>query len=200
MQTTFSEIVVEGRFMLVKGFLLGFLSVKNPEGKYFFHRKAGIRRETFKDFLKEFFELDNYVHLCLEDNLVKPFVDASKLYTKITGNAIKSIRPIKSANFTFAFEVFNQDAAKDLKNIIENIPEGVELTNFFPYEEQVSEGKGTEAYAPLHEYVYRAKGMLSGDFASIMDIYLNLKRSKYSESIICSDVKIELGEPQTISA
>ncbi len=198
MKTTFSEIVIEGRFMLVKGFLLGFLSVKNPEGKYFFHRKAGIRRETFKDLLKEFFELDNYVHLCLEDNLVKPFVEASKLYTKITGNEVKSIRPITSARFSFAFEVFNREAAAEIKNVIEHLPEGVKLTDFFPYEEKDAEGKGTEAYAPLHEYVYRAKGVLEGDFSGVMDVYLNLKRSKYSESIICSDVKLELGEEQAV--
>ncbi|MBD3223891.1 MAG: hypothetical protein GF313_04130, partial [Caldithrix sp.] len=65
MSRKFSELVIEGPFMLVKGFLVGFLAVKNPEGRYFFHRKAGIRRETFKEFLKDFFELDNYVHLCL---------------------------------------------------------------------------------------------------------------------------------------
>jgi len=192
MKQNFSEIVIEGRFMLVKGFLLGFLSQKNPNGRYFFHRKSGIRRETFKDMLKQFFELDNYAHFCLESDLVDSFVQATELYTKVTGNEIKSVKPVHSANFNFSFEVFSEKSAQQAKEIIENMPEGVKLVDYAPYEDKDEEGRGTEAYAPLHEYTMRAKGRIEGDFAGVMDVYLKIKRSELSENIICSDVKLEL--------
>jgi len=190
MSVKFSEIVIEGRFMMVKGFLLGFLSQAKADGKYFFHRKEGIRRETFKEMIKEFFELDNHTHICLEDDLVDRFVDAGRLYQSITGNEIKSIKPIKGASFTFSFEVFNKDLAKEIKDILQNLPDGVKLEDYIPFEEKDDEGKGIEGYAPLHEYTSRGRGRFNGNFEGVMDIYLKIKRSDLSESVVCSDVHL----------
>jgi len=192
MKQNFSEIVIEGRFMLVKGFLLGFLSQKNPDGRYFFHRKSGIRRETFKEMLKDFFELDTYAHFCLQSDLVDSFVKACDLYTKVTGNKIKSVKAIRSAGFTFAFEVYNKKIAAEAKELVENLPEGVKLSEYTPYEVTDSEGKGTEAYAPLHEYSFQARGTIEGDFSGVMEVYLKIKRSELAENIMCSEVKLEL--------
>ena len=66
MEKTFSEIVIEGPFILVKGFLIGFRSAMDPFD-YFFHRKAGIRRETLRDVMVDLFELENLVHVCVEE-------------------------------------------------------------------------------------------------------------------------------------
>lgn len=184
----YSEIIIEGSFMLAKGFLLGFLSTSQDHGKYFFHRKSGIRRETFRELLKDFFELDNHVHVCLEQPLVDKFKKASSLYTEITGNKIVSEKPIKSASFHFSYEFFNQDLAKQAKDILNKLPEGVSLTDYFPFEEHAEEGHGVESYAPLHEFTTRARGKLSGDFEGIMTLYLNIKKSNLSESIICDEV------------
>ncbi len=191
MARKFSEIVIEGPFMLVKGFLLGFLSCKKPDGKYFFHRKANIRRETLKEFVKELFELENYVHLCLEDDLIEPFKQSLELYTKVTGYGIQSVKPIKGAHFSFAAELFEKDLADNFKQILENLPEGVQLINYHPSEEIERDAKGIESYAPLHEYVFRAKGEIEGDFEGVIDVYMQIKRSDLSEFVICSEIKLQ---------
>lgn len=192
MSKKYSEIVLEGNFMLAKGFLLGFLSNAKPDSKYFFHRKSGIRRETFRELLKDFFELDNHVHVCIENDLVEPFKKALKLYTEITGNVIKSEKEIESARFSFSYEFFNEELANKAKSIINNLPDDVTLEHYAPFEEKNEDGHGVEGYAPLHEYISRATGKLSGNFESIMDIYLNIKKSELSESIICSEVTLAL--------
>jgi len=191
MSKKYSEIVIEGGFMLVKGFLLGFLASAKPGSRYFFHRKSGIRRETFRELLKEFFELDNHVHVCIDNDLVADFTEATSLYSETTGNKIKSTKTISAASFSFAYEFFKEDLARKAKEMIEHLPEGVKLTDYFPFEEKDKEGHGVEAYTPLHEFTSRAKGKLIGDFEGIMDIYLNVKKSDLSESIICSDVILE---------
>ncbi len=192
MRQKFVEIVLEGRFMMVKGFLLGFLSCTKPDGKYFFHRKSNIRRDTFKEMLKEFFELDNYAHFCLQADLVDNFKKSTKLFTKVTGNKIKSIRTISSANFTFALEVYSEQFGKEAKQLFEVLPPDVNIIDYEPVEKRDKEGKGTEAYAPLHEYVFRAKGKVEGDFGGVMDLYLNIKRSDFSEFVICSEIQLTL--------
>ncbi len=190
MSTTFTEIVIEGRFLMVKGFMLGFLGCYKPDGKFFFHQKENIRRETFGEFLKELFELDNYVHFCLEDDLLEPFKKALALYTKHTGYKIKSERPVKGAEFSFAAEFYNRDLADKFKKLIKNLPEGVKLKGYYPSEEINEDAKGFEAYAPLHEYDFRAKGILDGDFAGIMKLYLDIKRSDFSDFVILSQIKL----------
>ena len=191
MARKFSEIVIEGPFMLVKGFLLGFLSCKKPDGKYFFHRKANIRRETLKEFVKELFELENYVHLCMENDLIEPFKQSLELYTKVTGYGIQSVKAIKGAHFSFAAELFEKDLAVNFRQIIENLPEGVKLINYRPSEEFERDAKGIESYAPLHEYVFRAKGEIEGEFEGVVDTYMKIKRSDLSEFIICSEIKLQ---------
>ncbi|MEJ2052793.1 MAG: hypothetical protein P8X42_02645, partial [Calditrichaceae bacterium] len=89
MKQSFYEIVLEGNFMLVRGFVVGFLSAIKPGGLYFFHRKAGIRRETLKEFLRDFFEMENHVHFCLEADLIDDFKKAAKYYEKQTGMKIQ---------------------------------------------------------------------------------------------------------------
>jgi len=192
MARSYHEIVVEGPFMLAKGFLVGFLAGTKSEGRYFFHRKAGIRRETLKGFLKEFFELDNHVHLCLESALVDKFEEATYLYTKITDMKVVSTRIINSASFSFAYEFYNEDLAKKAKEMLSNLPEGVKITDYFPYEEKDIEGAGIESYAPLHEFTARGKGTVMGDFEGVIDLFLKIKRSDISESIICGEVRLAL--------
>ena len=54
------------------------------------------------------------------------------------------------------------------------------------------EGKGIESYAPLHEFTARGKGTVMGDFEGVIDLFLKIKRSDLSESIVCGDVRLAL--------
>ena len=99
----FSELVIEGPFGLVKGFLMGFIYGSGKEYNYFFHRKEGIRRETFKEILKELFEYENYVHVCLENEAVAKFSEAIDYAHEKIGLSVKS------AYFSFSYELFNEE-------------------------------------------------------------------------------------------
>jgi hypothetical protein len=191
MKQSFYEIVLEGNFMLVRGFVVGFLSAIKPGGLYFFHRKAGIRRETLKEFLRDFFEMENHVHFCLEADLIDDFKKAAKYYEKQTGMKIQSVKKIKGARFSFAYEFYNEKLAKKAKDLLSNLPGGLAIKNYAPFENKDNSGKGMEGgYAPLHEFTSRGKGEIEGDFGGVIELFLNIKRSDLSESIICSDVDL----------
>jgi len=183
---------MEGPFLLVKGFLLGFLAGVKPDGRYFFHRRAGIRRDTFREFIKELFELENYQHLCLQSDLVDRFKEATKLYSKVTGLDIKSVKKIKSARFSFAYELFNEELSKKAKQILESLPDTVKVIDYHPLEIKEEEGKGLESYAPLHDFTARGKGTVTGDFEGVIDLFLKIKRSEFADFVVLTDVKLEL--------
>jgi len=191
MNQSFFEIVLEGNFMLVRGFVIGFLAATKQKGLYFFHRKAGIRRETLKEFLRDFFELDNHVHFCLEADLIEQFKKAVNFYEKQTGMKMHSIKPIKNARFSFTYEFFNEKLAQKTKKLLANLPEGLVIKNYVPFESKNSDGAGMEGgYAPLHEFTSRGKGIIEGEFSGVIELFLNIKRSDLSESIICSDIDL----------
>jgi hypothetical protein len=192
MQKSFSELVIEGPFLLVKGFILGFLHGSENEVDYFFHRKHGIRRETFKEFIKELFEFENHVHVCLNNNIVPKFLKAVKQTKENIELEVKSVRAIKSANFTFSFEIFNEELTKETRALFEKSPAGIKINDYKPVEKKSEEAVGIEAYAPAHSFEARGSGKAEGDFHDIMELFLNIKRSKAANSIICSEINLEL--------
>ncbi len=192
MQKSFSELVIEGQFVLVKGFIMGFLHGSDQEFDYFFHRKHGIRRETFKEFIKELFEFESHVHVCLDNNVVPKFLKAIEKSEEKIGLEVRSVRSISSANFTFSFEIFNKELAEDIKNVFENSPAGVKVMDYKPIEEKTNDAVGVEGYAPVHSFVARGSGKAEGNFHDIMELYLNIKRSHGSESVMCSEINLDL--------
>jgi hypothetical protein len=192
MQKSFSELVIEGQFVLVKGFILGFLHGSNQEFDYFFHRKHGIRRETFREFIKEFFEFESHVHVCLDNNVLPEFLTAIEKSKEKIGLEVKSVRAINSANFTFSFQIFNKEMAEETKDIFEKLPESIKLTDYKPIEEVAKDAVGVEGYAPVHSYAAHGSGKAEGNFYNIMELYLKIKRSKSSESIMVSEINLKL--------
>jgi hypothetical protein len=194
MQKSFSELVIEGPFLLVKGFILGFLHGSDNKAEYFFHRKHGIRRETFKEFIKELFEFENHVHVCLNNNIVSKFLNAIEQTKENIELEVKSVKAIKSANFSFSFEIFNEELAKETEALFENSPAGVTVIDYKPVEEVTDDAVGVEGYAPVHSFVASGSGKTEGTFCDIMELYLSIKRSKGSESIMCSEISLDLEE------
>lgn len=192
MPVSFTELVIEGQFVLVKGFLMGFLFGSEKPFRYFFHRKYGIRRETFREFIKEIFELDNVTHLCIEDKMVAKFISAVEQSHDKIGLEVKSIRNIEKAKLDFSYEVFNEKLAAEIKQAFEDLPDQVELIEPRFNEEHAKDAVGLEGYAPVHDFVSSGKGQLSGDFGGIMEVYLRIKRAEWADSVRTGEIKLNL--------
>jgi len=171
---------------------MGFLYGSSKEFNYFFHRKSGIRRETLKEFLKELFEFDNYTHLCLENTALPKFLQAVDKSRDKIGLNVKSVKNIKSANFEFSYEVFNKEIAAEIESLFEKPHKGVNLKDYKPEEQIAKDAVGIEGYAPVHAYALKGSGITDGDFGGVMELYLNIKRCKESESIKTGEIILNL--------
>jgi len=49
------------------------------------------------------------------------------------------------------------------------LPKSVKLVDYAPKEEMHKDAKGTELYAPDHEYSFKGKGRLVGDIETIIE-------------------------------
>ena len=187
----FSEIVIKGPFLLVKGFLMGYISGSEKKFDYFFHRKSGIRKESLKDLVKEYFEFENYVHLCIENNVLTQFLSAIEHSYEKIGLTVESVKNIKSALFSFSYEVFNKKIAQEIKELFTIKNKEVKIVGYHPREQKSKNGEGVEAYAPMHAYVSKGEGKIEGNFYHVMQLYLSIKRSNASDFINCSDIYLQ---------
>ncbi len=194
MKTTYTELVIEGPFILVKGFLMGFWATQISQPRYFIHRKAGIRRQTLRDVVVELFELENLVHLCLEDEAVPAFEAAIQKANKVIGIQLRSKREVLSASFQFSYEVYNRELARSCRELIDTVPSGVQLTGHDPIEENtVHPGPELSAgYAPEPLFALRGKGRAEGDFHGIITFYLACRHFDAASFMLVGEVDLEL--------
>ena len=189
MSKDFTELVIDGNFDLVKGFLLGFKCGTDSEFEYFFHHKSGIRRDPLAGLIKGVLSLDTAAHLCLESAALDQFRKAVEKSRPIIGLEIEKEQPIKEAYFNFSFSISNREAAGRLKAILGAIPPDLTLEEYEPREEEHG-GKSsrTGGYAPLHAYTFKGDGTARGNFGAVMELFLKIKRMPESELVLVSEI------------
>ncbi|HDR05112.1 MAG TPA: hypothetical protein ENN84_07700 [Candidatus Marinimicrobia bacterium] len=188
---TYTELVIEGPFLLVKGFLLGFAGSRDETVSWFFHRNAGIKRVTFRELIKEWFEFENLVHLCIENTAKEALLKQIKATEAESGLKVISEKLIKSGRFYFSFTIHNKELGQRAKEILHNLPEGVELQDFTEMEETDEKAKGIELYSPAYEYTYEGKGLMHGAFHDVSKMYLSVKRSEFAQLVELKPLELE---------
>ncbi len=191
MSKTYTELVIEGPFLLVKGFILGFFGSRSENRSWFFHRNAGINRVTFRELIKEWFEFENLVHLCIENEAKEALLKQMKATEEESGLKVISEKTIKKGSFAFSFSIHNKELGQKAKEILHNLPEGVVLHNFSESEETDEKAKGIELYSPAYEYTYAGKGEMEGAFNEISKLYLDVKRSEFAPLVNLKPLELE---------
>ena len=190
MSTPYTELIIKAPFMLVKGFLLGFMHGRNESFDYFFHRKAGIRRETLTEKVKEVLSLDSYTELCLPDSVSAEFINAIEKIDPSLEISVTQKRSIKGAEFQFNFSIFDPHQAEICKQLFTYIPATIEILDYQPEEKRDEEATGIQEYAPIHPYSFKGSGAVKGEFEGVMNFYLTIKRSELADQIVCKEIEL----------
>lgn len=167
------EVTIDGSLDLMKGFVLGFLEGKGIQGEAIFDEDHHVEDESkfgqlmrligarggrttlivgsgFHDLIGQAIE-----HRGLQENL------------KITG-----VREIRDAYFDFSYRAYTRELGEKFKKLFGSLPDGMSIEKGTgPRETVLPEGKGVEAYAPLHEYEIRGKGEMHGPVKEVIDFY-----------------------------
>lgn len=181
MEKEFVELVIEAPFILVKGFLMGFVEGTGIDPVYFFSRRSGIRTETLGAAVKEWLGFENIVHLCLEKSFAEKFTVAIKNAHHKIAMEIKSSKKIKSASFTFEANFYNKKQAAMFKEMIDNLKEDIFIDAFKEekFVDDIEKNRGI--YAPEHDFEYSASGKVVGVFDRVVDLYLRNKKDPMIE-------------------
>ncbi|HOJ28773.1 MAG TPA: hypothetical protein PL059_06830 [Spirochaetota bacterium] len=172
MAKTFYEVVLEGHYNFVYGMLEGYKLAAGKNFIYYLSQQVNVKATTLSEVLKEFLTLKSKLqYVIIEANSWKKFEAAVKKqpeHSIINKKYIKSIKKIESASFEFNFECYAKKYGDEIKGIFKSLPKSVKLIDYAPKEEIHKEAKGTELYAPDHEYSFKGKGKLVGDIETII--------------------------------
>jgi len=193
MNESYFEVTIEGSVELMKGFVAGFLEGRGVAGDVFFGdeyhidgknpaglllRLTGIRGKTFTVIVGA--ELHNLLATALEKR------------RRVVPLKILKIREIIEAAFEVAFRTYSPEIGTKLKGLLDSLPEGVGKNAAFTMHEVFNpEGKGVEAYAPLHEYELHGKGQISGPVKGVFGLYHQLGRFDVAER---GNIELTYGE------
>jgi len=172
MAKTFYEVVLEGHYNFVYGMLEGYKLAAGKNFTYYLSQQVNVKATTLSEVLKEFLTLKSKLqYIIIEANSWKKFEAAVKKQPEnslINKKYIKSVKKIESASFEFNFEAYARKYGDEIKKILKSLPKSIKLVDYAPKEEIQKDAKGTELYAPDHEYSFKGKGKLVGDIETII--------------------------------
>ncbi|MCP4137824.1 MAG: hypothetical protein GY754_43080 [bacterium] len=175
MKKKYYEVVFEGHYNAIYGVLKGFLLASNQHWRFYFSKKYGINKETMMDVLKDWVSLKGKLHhVVMEGEFFESFAKAIDKYNAadessfVNQKYIKSSNTIKDASFEFSAETFGKKYGIEIKAILNKLHEGLVLHDYNPMETVHEDAKGVELYAPDHDYVFEAKGRISGDINELV--------------------------------
>ncbi|MFB3926077.1 MAG: hypothetical protein ACE14T_08480 [Syntrophales bacterium] len=171
MESKYYELVLEGRYELIKGFVLGYLEGKGIEGEAVFEQEHHIQsRGRLKQILR-LLAVEDQARILIGENLGRLLRDVLEKTGRRLDIRIVSFREISTAWFTFRYQAFSRQFGDELKGLFANLPENVKLTDYELKENIRREAKGIEAYAPEHEYEIKASGKIAGPAGPVIDFY-----------------------------
>jgi hypothetical protein len=172
------EVVIEGHHEFIKGFISGLITGKGIQGEAFFGEDYDIDEESTFEMLARLVGMrGEHTVIIVECQLLEILREAlGRPGEKQGGMNLVSVHGIKDAFFTFSIQTFSREIGKELDHILTEVSTSLKIEPpYAPKEIEMPEGRGVEAYAPLHDYEFQVRGSISGDCTEVFHCYRKLK-------------------------
>jgi hypothetical protein len=177
------EIIIRGDDRDLIPFVAGFAAGCGMSGVHF-GQEAGLRMEPLRDRIKHHGEIQHVV--CPESHRAR-LHEALEAAAPRFEFEVKEEAKIERAYFHFDFDTPSRKVAEEIKLILAKLPAGVAAMDYDP-EEIVNPGaKGTEVYSPVHEFVFRGKGVIEGDVDGVI---VTRRRLADTEFAHCGEIDL----------
>lgn len=182
MNNHYFEVVVEGHHEFIKGFVTGLLAGKGLQEETFFGGDYDIDKDRPLEMLAHLVGLRHeHTVMIVEAQVLELWRSWIKRSTnnreRDAGMSLVSVHKIKEGHFTFSIHTFSREVGKKLNQILTDISPCLSIEPpYAPEEKETPEGRGIEAYAPLHDYEMKAQGRILGNCKDLFHWYSMLNR------------------------
>lgn len=189
MNKEYNEVVVEGSLDLIRGFVVGFLEGKGIQGEAIFGEDHHVENEgKFGQMMRLIGRKGNRFHLIVGAGFHKLLKEALERRKGELALKIISEKKISQASFGFRYRAYTRELGNELTTLFGDLPEGLQVKDYKPKETVLPEGKGVEAYAPLHEYEIKATGTIYGPVKNVIDFY---GRAEHHDMVELDSITLE---------
>lgn len=177
------EIIVRGDDRDLIPFVAGFAAGCGMSGVHF-AQEAGLRLNPLRERIKHHGEVQHLI--CPEGHRAR-LHDALAAASPRFSFEIREESRIERAYFHFEFETPSRRVAGEIRAILGGLPAGVAVMDYAPEEVVNPGGRGPEVYSPVHEFVFRGKGVVEGDVAGVIE---TRKRLSDVEFVNCDEIDL----------
>jgi len=177
------EVVIAGHHEYIKGFISGLIAGRGLRREAFFGEDYDLDEENPIEMLGRLAGIrDEHTVIVVESqllNILKELLDRREREVRMK---VLSVRAVKEVSFTFSVETFSREIGKKIDGLLTEASSVLKITPpYAPKEQEIPEGKGVEAYAPLHDYEFQTRGSIAGDCGEVFRCYGKLKRYEVAE-------------------
>jgi len=189
MRKKWYEIVIEGSFDLIEGFIIGFFEGRKISGAIIFEREHHVKTEgKLEQLLRTIHVEEDRVHIIMSERICRILDEGlNNRKHEILLNVV-SEREIARAHFNFTYAAYAKRFGDELKNLFSRMPEGVQIEGYQPEEIEREKKDSSAGYAPLHKYEIKAKGRVSGPAKKVIDLY---DKIEYNDLIELEEIELE---------
>ncbi len=184
----YRELVFEGSLPVVRAFVTGVGLGRGWTTPFLCFDDHGIRGESRGHRALEKIGLTaDLTYVAVIDSQASVILEMARAAEERLGIAVRSDRVVRGAEFSFEFRLFDRAIAGRLRALL-GAPGGdvtVVLTD--ENEEVHPEGRGIEAYAPEHDYVFEGRGVARGVLPAVVALREELRQF---EQVECERIRL----------
>jgi hypothetical protein len=179
MAVKYYDFIIKGEEDKLISYLNGYLRGRGFKSGYVFTSEHPFKTHFLKELMQYHGEV---VHLVCRSGLRSVMRAAITQAPERYKWEIVDSHSVKKAKFEFKFSTANRQAAGKIKRALGRHPAGVKLIDYEPEETFNPDAKGSEGYAPLHEYTFEGKGTIEGDVEGTLKVYQKLQAIEFIQN------------------
>ena len=157
------SILIDGNDRATRGFVSGFVGDRDIDPtQVLLAEDVGVHAESLGERLLQLVTGGRHHLVLVVEEHVAALAHALEHSGAAAGLRMAERHRVVGARFTFAVEAFSREVAERVRGALRPLPAGVTFETHDEQEEEHSDAKGIELYAPEHAYAYRAHGRVSG--------------------------------------
>jgi hypothetical protein len=169
--SAWQELVIEGPEAACRAFVAGFAAGRGVKAQGVFGHDCGLAHESFGERLRALVAGGSHHAFFAPTELATPLASALAGRGAAVGLRLEQRRTVKTMSFGFRIEVFSHAVAAAIRrDVLRKLPTAVRVEELNEVEEENPSAHGTELYAPVHAYIYRASGRFVGQPPGILAI------------------------------